>query len=160
MWSQHLRACGWQCCRPARASDAPGALAEPCCVLGRKASDRGAGWEASPGKCAASPGLAHSSPTSASALRGGVLCARPQEARVLLDLCSQLGERSRPLQILEFEGCASSWVVLPGERVLVVEAGPEQTWISSREGACSCSASDMCSTCEVKHQPSLCLQDD
>lgn len=33
-------------------------------------------------------------------------------------------------------------MVPPGERVLVVEAGLEQTWISSREGARSRSASD------------------
>lgn len=49
-----------------------GALAEPCCIPGRKASDWGAGWGASPGKWAASPGLVRSSLALASALRGGV----------------------------------------------------------------------------------------
>ena len=79
VWSQHLRV--W----PAVLSAAGAAgrsrgSGRALLRTGEEGSDRGAGWEASPGKCAR---LAHSSPTSASALRGGVLCPRPQEARVL-----------------------------------------------------------------------------
>lgn len=68
----------------------------------------------------------------------GEVCARPQEAQV------PSSGKSRDLcRSLQFEGCASCLVVPPGERVPVVEAGPEHTGSHpGREGVHSCSASD------------------